>query len=84
MIISGNRDALDPILESIRTLVSQLSVGHEEHHVGETTSWLVLVALGDSLLGGAIADALGLERDTARSVAARRLQAQLEAAHPRG
>ena len=84
MIISGNRDALDPILESIRVLVSQLSVGHEEHHVGETTSWLVLAALGDSLLGGAIADALGLERDTARRVAARRLQAQLEAAHPRG
>lgn len=83
MILSGNRDALDPILESIRTLVSQLSVGHEEHHVGETTSWLVLAALGDSLLGGAIADALGLERDSARRVAARRLQAQLEAAHPR-
>ena len=84
MIISGNRDALDPILESLRALVAQLSVGHEEHHVGETTSWLVLAALGDSLLGGPIADALGLERDTARSVAARRLRAQLEAAHPRG
>jgi AcrR family transcriptional regulator len=84
MILSGNRDALDPILQSIRTLVAQLSVGHEEHHVGETTSWLVLAALGDSLLGGPIADALGLERDTARTVAARRLRAQLEAAHPRG
>jgi AcrR family transcriptional regulator len=84
MILSGNRDALDPILESLRSLVAQLSVGHEEHHVGETTSWLVLAALGDSLLGGPIADALGLERDTARSVAARRLRAQLEAAHPRG
>ena len=84
MILSGNRDALDPILESIRALVAQLSVGHEEHHVGETTSWLVLAALGDSLLGEPIADALGLDRDTARSVAANRLRAQLEAAHPRG
>jgi AcrR family transcriptional regulator len=83
MILSGNRDALDPILDSLRSVVSQLSVGHEEHHVGETTLWLVLGALGDSLLGGPIADALALERDTARSVAARRLRAQHEATHPR-
>jgi AcrR family transcriptional regulator len=83
MILSGNKDALDPILDSLRAVVSQLSVGHEEHHVGETTLWLVLAALGDSLLGGPIAGALGLERDTARNVAARRLRAQLEAAHPR-
>jgi AcrR family transcriptional regulator len=84
MIISGNRDALDPILESIRALVAQLSVGHEGHHVGETTLWLVLAALGDSLLGAPIAGALGLDRDTAREVAAQRLRAQLEATHPKG
>src|SRR4029453_11637211 len=28
MILSGNRDALDPILESLRALVAQLGVGH--------------------------------------------------------
>ncbi len=83
MILSGNRDALDPILESIRALVAQLSVGHEDHHVGETTLWLVLAALGDSLLGRSIADALALDRDSARAIAAERLRAQLEAAHPR-
>ena len=83
MIISGNRDALDPILEALRALVAQLSVGHESHHVGETTLWLVLAALGDSLLGAPIAGALGLERDTARRLAADRLRAQIEAAHPK-
>ena len=83
MILSGNRDALNPILESIRALVAQLSVGHESHHVGETTLWLVLAALGDSLLGSNIADALGLSRETARELAAERLRVQLEAAHPR-
>jgi len=83
MILSGNRDALDPILESIRALVAQLSVGHEEHHVGETTLWLVLAALGDSLLGAPIAGALGLSRDTARELAAERLRARLEATRPR-
>ena len=83
MILSGNRDALDPILDSIRALVAQLSVGHEEHRVGETTLWLVLAALGDSLLGGSIAEALGLDRDSARSIAAERLRAQIDERHPR-
>ena len=40
---------------------------------------LVLAALGDSLLGEAIADALGLSRDSAREIATQRLRAHLEA-----
>src|SRR4029453_18789732 len=82
MILTGNRDVLIPILEAIRALVTQLSVGHEEHHVADSTLWLVLVALGDSLLGGPIAQALGLERDTARKIAADALRAQIDARHP--
>jgi AcrR family transcriptional regulator len=83
MILSGNRDALDPILKAIRALVEQLSVAHEDHRVPETTLWLVLEALGDSLLGDAISDALGLRRDSAREVAADSLRAQIDALHPR-
>src|SRR5437660_5234922 len=84
MILTGNRDALNPILDSIRGLVAQLAVGHEQHHVAESTLALVLSALGDALLGPAIADALGLPRDAARELAAERLRARLEADHPRG
>jgi AcrR family transcriptional regulator len=83
MILSGNRDALNPILESIRSLVDQLASGHEEHHVPEGTLWLVLAALGDALLGAPIAEALGLSRDTSRDLAAKSLRAQIAAAHPR-
>ncbi len=82
MILSGNRDALDPILNSIRGLVSQLQVGHEEHHVPESTLWLVLAALGDSLLGQPITSALGLERDAARRIATDALRAEIAARHP--
>ena len=82
MILTGNRDALNPILDSIRGLVAQLSVGHEDHHVGESTLALVLNALGDSLLGAPIAEALGLPRDTARELAADRLRQRLEIDHP--
>jgi len=84
MILTGNRDALDPILDSMRGLVAQLSVGHEEHHVAESTLALVLSALGDSLLGGPIAEALGLPRDTARELSAERLIQRIEEGHPRG
>ncbi|QNM81991.1 TetR/AcrR family transcriptional regulator [Sphingomonas sabuli] len=77
MIVSGDRDALDPILQSLRGLVAELSVGRDEHHVAETTLWLVLAALGDSLLGESIAAALQLPADTARAMAAERIAAAL-------
>ena len=82
MILTGNRDALNPILDSLRSLVAQLSVGHEEHHVAESTLSLVLGALGDSLLGAPIAGALRLSRDTARELAAERLRQRLQIDHP--
>ena len=85
MILTGNRDALDPILETIRDLVAQLTVGHEEHHVAETTLGLVLSALGNALLGEAIADSLGLPRDSARKLASEKLLTRLAAAdNPNG
>ncbi|HET7816851.1 MAG TPA: TetR family transcriptional regulator [Sphingomicrobium sp.] len=82
MILSGNRDALDPILEAIRSLVEQLSVAHEDHQVPESTLWLVLLALGDSMLGEPITQALGLGRDSARRMAADALRAQIDVRHP--
>jgi hypothetical protein len=84
MILSGNRDALNPILEALRSLVQQLSVEHEDHQVPESTLWLVLIALGDSLLGQPITQALGLQRDAARRIAAAALQAEIERRHPKG
>ncbi|MFL6743933.1 MAG: TetR/AcrR family transcriptional regulator, partial [Sphingomicrobium sp.] len=40
MILTGNRDALDPVLQAIHDLVGQLSVANEDRHVPETTLWL--------------------------------------------
>jgi hypothetical protein len=45
---------------------------------------LVLNALGDSLLGPPIAEALGLPRDAARDLAAQRLRHRLEVEQPKG
>jgi AcrR family transcriptional regulator len=72
MILSGNQDALDPILEAIHRLVDEL--GEDHIHEGgwslqEETLQLVLTALGDALLGGPMAKALGLPREKARELA---------------
>ena len=75
MILSGNRDALHPVLDAIHRLVDQLATGHEDRPVGQTTLWLVLAALGDSLLGASMAQALGLSREAARELATRHLLA---------
>lgn len=77
MIISGNRDALDPILESIHQLVDRLTQGHEDRPVHEITLSLVLAALGDSLLGAPMAAALGLPPERARELARRQLIAAM-------
>ncbi len=82
MILSGNRDALNPILESIHHLVDQLGQGHENRPVHETTLWLVLAALGDSLLGRSMAQALGLPEEKAREIARAQLIASAGLAEP--
>lgn len=69
LILMGDRQALQPVLDAIHKLVDELGDGHGDRPVHETTLWLVIAALGDSLLGGLMADALGLSRDTARKVA---------------
>lgn len=80
MILTGNRDALDPILEAIHGLVDELAEGHsdEEAPIREETLQLVLWALGDALLGGPMARALDLPRDKARDMAAAQLGSSVE------
>lgn len=65
MLITGNEDALGPIVEAIHDVVDRL----DDSGTGalrEATLTLVLLALGDALLGGPLAQSLGLPRDSAR------------------
>ena len=78
MILSGNEDALDPILTAIHDLVDELAEGHTggDRPIHEETLQLVLMALGDALLGAPMARALGLPRDKARGLALEALLAK--------
>lgn len=82
MLLTGNEDALDPIISTIHDLVDELAPEEASHGVaplrihGDTLS-LVLMALGDALIGGALAKSLGLPRDSARERATAMLEASL-------
>lgn len=68
MLLSGNEDALDPIVEAIHDVVDRLddSGGSSGEALREVTLTLVLLALGDALMGGPLANSVGLPRDVAR------------------
>ncbi len=70
MILNGNEDALDPILTAIHDLVEDLAAEHDDGvPIHDETLQLVLMALGDALLGAPMARALGLPRERAREIA---------------
>src|ERR1700712_5835876 len=65
MLLSGNEDALDSIVEAIHGVVNHLDDG-DTGALREVTLTLVLLALGDALMGGPLAQSLGLSRTAAR------------------
>ncbi len=82
MLLTGNEDALDPIISTIHDLVDELAPEEADHAGGQQrihrdTLTLVLMALGDALIGGALAKSLGLPRDAARDRATAMLEASL-------
>ena len=68
MILTGNEDALGPIVETIHELVDEIAPEeavdhHEVMRVHEETLALTLMAMGNALLGPALARSLGLPAD---------------------
>jgi len=78
MLLTGNEDALDPIVTTIHQLVHELSPGHVGPNrcsdgqpllMHRDTLMLVLLALGDALMGERLTGALALPRSEARVLA---------------
>jgi AcrR family transcriptional regulator len=84
MLLTGNEHALDPIVETIHRLVDELHPHEREAGVQRTmheaTLALVLMALGDALIGERLAGSLGVRRETARERAEAMLVASFVAA----
>jgi len=79
MLLSGNEGAIDPIVEAIHILVDELhpqeTAAGAKRTMHETTQSLVLLALGDALIGERLAQSLGVRRDTVREKATAMLTA---------
>ncbi|MFM8498384.1 MAG: TetR/AcrR family transcriptional regulator [Chakrabartia sp.] len=73
MILSGNENAMNPVVDAIHELIDEIGKGHENTSMHEDTLTLVLMAMGDALLGEPLARSLGLPRDAARDIATRLL-----------
>lgn len=82
MLLTGNEDALAPIITTIHALVDEIatdeaSYADVDQPVHRDTLNLVLLALGDALIGAALAKSLGLPRDAARERAQQALEASM-------
>jgi len=81
MLVTGNESALDPIVATIRQLVDELHPQELEPGVQrimhETTLAMVVMALGDALMGERLASSLGVRRETTRERAAQMFTAGL-------
>ena len=74
MLLSGNEDALNPVVEAIHRLVDEIADDDPaDASLHELTLELVLIALGDALMGGPLSASLGLPRETGREIAGRKL-----------
>jgi len=82
MILTGNEDALTPIVETIHQLVDEIAPDEAETHgevmrLHEETLALVLMAMGDALIGSALAKSLNLPATAARDRAQRMLESSV-------
>lgn len=83
MLLTGNEDALAPIITTIHELVDEIATEEasdeaDDQPVHRDTLNLVLLALGDALIGAALAKSLGLPRDAARQRAQEALETSME------
>jgi AcrR family transcriptional regulator len=68
MLLSGNEDALDPIVDSIHDMVVDLG-DFSAPSLRHITLALTLMALGDAQLGERMSQSMGLERTSVRDTA---------------
>jgi AcrR family transcriptional regulator len=64
--LTRQREALEPVIETIKTIVADIRESGDTRPMDRVTLGLVLLAIGDSLVGDEIAAATGLPREAVR------------------
>lgn len=64
--LTRQREALEPVVETIRSIVEDFRAAGDTRAMDRVTLGLVLLAIGDSLVGEEVAGASGLPREAVR------------------
>lgn len=64
--LTRQREALEPVIDTIRTIVEDFRASGDTRPMDRVTLGLVLMAIGDSLAGDEVAGASGLPREAVR------------------
>lgn len=75
MILTGDRQALDPVFRAIHDYIEQLTKVSPLENVRHVSLFLTLMAIGDALLGAPLAEALDLKREAGKAFAVQQLAA---------
>ncbi len=68
VVLTRQREALEPIVEAIGKVIRDISDPAEDRPLDQATLGLFLLAIGDSLAGSEVARACGLPRSAARDI----------------
>ena len=73
--LTRQRDALKPVIDTISAIVADFTAAGDQRPMDKVTLGLVLLAVGDSLVGEEVAAGTGQTRDAVREIAVRQIAA---------
>ena len=73
--LTRQRDALKPVIDTISAIVADFTAAGDQRPMDKVTLGLVLLAVGDSLVGEEVSKGTGQTRDAVREIAVRQIAA---------
>jgi AcrR family transcriptional regulator len=73
--LTRQREALQPVIDTVAAIIADFRDAGDERPMDRVTLGLVLLAIGDSLVGEEIAKATGQPRETVREIAVQQIAA---------
>ncbi|MCM8558511.1 TetR/AcrR family transcriptional regulator [Sphingomicrobium sediminis] len=77
VVLSRRRDALKPVEKAIAGVVTQITRNDDDRPLDRATMGLVLIAIGDALVGDEVARATNLPHEVAHDIAVKQILAVL-------
>ena len=75
--LTRQRDALKPVIDTIAAIVADFAAAGDQRPMDKVTLGLVLLAIGDSLVGREVAEGVGQPRSEIRDLAVRQIGAMV-------